>query len=406
MSTNEQRCRLRSKLSAAKHDNLPLDKVYLQKGTQQLERQVAELQAKTRSNAFNKKEAIKAFNNANTNGTMDYNSLSELRKCHAMAINAENNQKLELKDKRIVLRSMKFRLQELSKKNKKAAQNKENSTDKKTEIPTTKATLESYKCEDNTEMISITKLKSEADNAKRPLVFAGTDPGLCTLSTTARLTMERYEYHIKLYNPFNPLQGNGCEDDCIDMNLNDHFLEVDEDTAMEPDATIRDVVQQRDSLSVPVLLTGAAGTGFGSRLKGHLKRGGSRIKADHHQHALLGMTNEYRSSQTCVGCYGPIMRQKASRASSKGERSVNGASLCMNIECPPYRAGQATQNRDIQAAMCIALAGASLLLTGETLHPFTRYSATIRKLTRIFASHTGTSEASAEGADICHTTSD
>ncbi|KAI8381429.1 uncharacterized protein BYT42DRAFT_566496 [Radiomyces spectabilis] len=107
------------------------------------------------------------------------------------------------------------------------------------------------------------------------------------------------------------------------------------------------------------MMIGTQGTGVGSRIKGHARR--------------VGMTNEFRSSQTCMGCFGLVIRpkRKAVGASSK-IRSVHGSSLCMNIDCPLYRTGRATQNRDTQAAMCIALAGASFLLDGMTLHPFSK----------------------------------
>lgn len=84
-----------------------------------------------------------------------------------------------------------------------------------------KPTLDSYRCEDKTEMIDITVLKREAEGAKRFLAFSGTDRGLCTLSATVALSMERYEYQYKLYECF-------C----------DTSPAVEEDPAMEIDEKI------------------------------------------------------------------------------------------------------------------------------------------------------------------------
>jgi hypothetical protein len=84
------------------------------------------------------------------------------------------------------------------------------------------------------------------------------------------------------------------------------------------------------------------------------------------------MTNEHRSSQTCVFCFQQVQRPKT-RKLVKGKWksvSVNGSSLCMNPQCLAYRHGCNTRNRDTQAAFAIALAGVSRISTGQTLEPF------------------------------------
>lgn len=84
------------------------------------------------------------------------------------------------------------------------------------------------------------------------------------------------------------------------------------------------------------------------------------------------------------------MRPKARKSGVKRKKSIKGASVCMNVKCPLYLAGRATQNRDAQAAMCIALAGASLSLTGETMHPFSADAALRTELNALFTvPHTG-----------------
>ena len=131
------------------------------------------------------------------------------------------------------------------------------------------------------------------------------------------------------------------------------------------------------------MLVGTAGTATGSRIKGQQKRGGSKINADHRQHAVVGMTDENMTSKTCMACNGPISRPKGYDPTTKRRKAVNGSSLCTNTECPLYLTARATQNRDCQSAMCIAFAGAHKLLTGKTIHPFSRRATIDRKLKEI-----------------------
>ncbi|KAJ2958889.1 hypothetical protein NQZ79_g5568 [Umbelopsis isabellina] len=119
---------------------------------------------------------------------------------------------------------------------------------------------------------------------------------------------------------------------------------------------------------------GQAGTGVGSRIGGHQRYGGSQLRRRHRRYAVVAMTNEHNSSQTCSVCMSPVVRPQQ-RIQIKGKwrtRSVNGSSVCFNTNCPSYKSGCNTKNRDVEAAVCIALAGVSTMLSGHTLPPFTR----------------------------------
>ncbi|KAF9426099.1 hypothetical protein BGZ94_006947 [Podila epigama] len=48
----------------------------------------------------------------------------------------------------------------------------------------------------------------------------------------------------------------------------------------------------------PVLLIGEAGTGVGSRIRGHDRRGGGIMREQHIRHCTIGMKDEYRTSKT------------------------------------------------------------------------------------------------------------
>lgn len=98
------------------------------------------------------------------------------------------------------------------------------------------------------------------------------------------------------------------------------------------------------------------------------------MRRRHRRYAVVAITDEFKSSQTCATCFSALVRPKCLKL-IKGayrRRSTNGSSLCMNRKCQSYLAGRNTRNRDVEAAKCIALAGISRMLTGRTLPPFSR----------------------------------
>lgn len=120
--------------------------------------------------------------------------------------------------------------------------------------------------------------------------------------------------------------------------------------------------------AVPVMMIGTQGTCVGSTIKKHLRWGGKQLRKRHRRYTVVAMTNEYRPSQTCVGCFGSVVRPSGRKMIDGKLKTVpvNGASICFNTKCPMYRKSINTQNRDTEAAVCIALAGASQLLAGPT----------------------------------------
>ena len=46
----------------------------------------------------------------------------------------------------------------------------------------------------------------------------------------------------------------------------------------------------------PILCIGKAGTGVGLRIRGHTKRGGTKMRQRHRRYTIVSMTNEHRSS--------------------------------------------------------------------------------------------------------------
>jgi hypothetical protein len=97
---------------------------------------------------------------------------------------------------------------------------------------------------------------------------------------------------------------------------------------------------------------------------------------EHQKYAVVSMTDEYRSSQTCIFCFKQIVLVKARRQVNGNERlvKVNGAVECVNKACPSFKCNYTIKARDTHSAVAIAIAGASNLLSAnrETLPPFRR----------------------------------
>ena len=127
--------------------------------------------------------------------------------------------------------------------------------------------------------------------------------------------------------------------------------------------------------SVPntvIMCIASSGTAVGARIKGHAKRGGRTIRNRHGRHVPVAMTNEFRTSQTCCVCFNPIIHPTQRKLVKDQWKKVSnkGTSICVNPECRAFKAGHAAQTRDVQAAVCIAIAGATTLLTGKPLACF------------------------------------
>jgi hypothetical protein len=119
---------------------------------------------------------------------------------------------------------------------------------------------------------------------------------------------------------------------------------------------------------------GDAGTGIGSRLKGHARRGGAKIRAQHRQRGSVINTNEFMTSKTCPFCFCRT-RLASSRRLVDGKVKVvrvNGAMECCNPACMSFKAGYTVRPRDSQAAVNIAIAGFSALhdAAKEPLPPY------------------------------------
>ncbi|KAF9106577.1 hypothetical protein BGX27_009105, partial [Mortierella sp. AM989] len=128
---------------------------------------------------------------------------------------------------------------------------------------------------------------------------------------------------------------------------------------------------------LPVMFVGDAGTGVGSRIQGHARRGGKKLRVEHQKHCPVVLTDEYNSSKTCIYCFEQLSKASSRRIVNSHIRtvSVNGALECVNPDCVSFLVGYTIKSRDAHSAVAIALAGASALLppTNKVLRPFSRH---------------------------------
>jgi len=73
---------------------------------------------------------------------------------------------------------------------------------------------------------------------------------------------------------------------------------------------------------LPVMLVGDAGTGVGSRIKGHTRRGGKKLRKEHTKHCPVVMTDEYRSSRTCTYCFHELQTARYRRTKDGKDQMV------------------------------------------------------------------------------------
>lgn len=114
-----------------------------------------------------------------------------------------------------------------------------------------------------------------------------------------------------------------------------------------------------------VVAYGAAGSGIGSRIGGHLRWGGAWIREQLlRQGVLILLTDEYNTSKTCVFCSQRLEQSRSRRLIGVELRlkPVHGSVRCHNPLCPAVKAGYATRGRDGNAGIGILLSAASTSL--------------------------------------------
>ncbi|KAF9948128.1 hypothetical protein BGZ72_009918 [Mortierella alpina] len=127
---------------------------------------------------------------------------------------------------------------------------------------------------------------------------------------------------------------------------------------------------------LPVMVIGDAGTGIGSRIGGHARRGGKKMRTEHMKHGPVVIADENNTSRTCCYCFDPVQLATGRRL-VKGQVKmvkIHGTVECVNEECLSFKAGYTMKSRDPHAALAIGLSGTSGLLSAnrQVLAPFAR----------------------------------
>ncbi|KAK3808800.1 MAG: hypothetical protein J3Q66DRAFT_417376 [Benniella sp.] len=134
---------------------------------------------------------------------------------------------------------------------------------------------------------------------------------------------------------------------------------------------------------ITVFAYGAAESGIGSRISGHLRWGGNWMRQELlRQGLVVALTDEYCTSKTCVYCFERLKLQKSRRlvGTEIKTKTVHGSVVCVNPECPAVQAGYAARLRDTNAAVGILLSAASVMLNEDEdaapwpLLPYSRHA--------------------------------
>ncbi|KAF9355572.1 hypothetical protein BGX26_006383 [Mortierella sp. AD094] len=88
--------------------------------------------------------------------------------------------------------------------------------------------------------------------------------------------------------------------------------------------------------SATVMFIGTAGTCVGSRIKGHARRGSSKLRKEHGKNCVVAMTDEFLTSKICVYCYQQTRLAQAKRTINGVTKTVhvNGAAQCYKSVVP------------------------------------------------------------------------
>ena len=125
---------------------------------------------------------------------------------------------------------------------------------------------------------------------------------------------------------------------------------------------------------LPIMLIGDAGTCVGSRLKGHSRRGGGRMRAQHRQYCPVAIVDEYRTSRVCFYCFQEMQLVRSRRVKGQAIRTVrvHGAVECTNPDCVAVKGRYTIRPRDTHASAVIGLSGLATLTRPAPLAPFQR----------------------------------
>ena len=135
--------------------------------------------------------------------------------------------------------------------------------------------------------------------------------------------------------------------------------------------------RKKNNVKNLIMFIGDRGTGVGRSIKGRRRYGGTWKQQKHARYTGVCITNENKTSQTCVYCFSSLSHPRATYTVLDKEnkptvvkRMVKGAFLCRNPHCVLSAAKRNTQTRDSISAVAIALSGLATVLFQDTFPQF------------------------------------
>ncbi|KAL4213118.1 hypothetical protein AB4K20DRAFT_1885016, partial [Rhizopus microsporus] len=127
---------------------------------------------------------------------------------------------------------------------------------------------------------------------------------------------------------------------------------------LEAKTRTRQFVLQGSKRSHPVMAIGNQRLGVGSTIKGYDLIVGKWLQRKHKHHATTIITDEYMTLQLCIYCYHHLAHP------------VLGTSRCLKPDCPAFKFGGATSNRDVMSAAAIGILAMTNIIFRRTFLPF------------------------------------
>jgi hypothetical protein len=261
-----------------------------------------------------------------------------------------------------------------------------------------------------------TILKQHSSNEK--VVFAGTDPGVVTMSTTIPKTLEevcadinRFQvlstedcsdtetvpclFDVKQLPKSNKITAgmidnaafkrhhqrkqqrrktNGVDIETLQRKMNKERREREIRTkwaynkiAAQERRRIHTHAQPSGKPAPTIIHCFGRWQSTNSPIKGYSRRSTKKIREQHRAYGYVGLTDEYNTSKVCPYCFSKVILHRAHRIVNGMKKIVhlNGAIECVNPQCPARRIGYTTRGRDANAAANIALSGASIILAAD-----------------------------------------
>ncbi|KAI9255920.1 hypothetical protein EDC94DRAFT_222963 [Helicostylum pulchrum] len=122
----------------------------------------------------------------------------------------------------------------------------------------------------------------------------------------------------------------------------------------------------------PVMFISDRGHGIRSRIKGHVKYGGTWKEKIHSRYTSVFVTNEHNSSQTCVFCFKKLTHsiKIVEKNNEAIINDVKGTFRCLNKHCILSVFKQTHKGTDSVSAFATGLAGASNVFLEDCIPVF------------------------------------